>query len=76
MPSTYKLTPIDPPSSTPEQMAESIKKLAKLNDLDPPTASLVSAMWSGYARVLHGDGEFARRKLDVLQCAADVPSMN
>lgn len=76
MPSTYKLTPIGPPSSTPEQMSQSVKKLAKLNDLDPLSVSLVSAMWSGYARVLHNDGEFARRKLDVLQCAADVPSMN
>lgn len=76
MPSTYKLTPVDPPSSTPDQVMQSVKTIANLNDLDRLTTSIVSGVWAGYARVLHNEGEFARRKLDVLQCAADVPSMN
>lgn len=73
MPSTFKLTPVDPPQATPDQVADTIKAMAELNNL---TAAQIHAMWHGYVTAMHREYEFARRKLDVLQCAADVPSVN
>lgn len=73
MPSTFKLTPVDPPQATPDQVAATIKAMADLNNL---TVDQVHAMWHGYVTAMHRDTKFAIRKLDVLQLSADCPSNN
>jgi hypothetical protein len=76
MPVTYKPNAIEPMPACPHAVADAVLAKAVELGFDVPTVTAVSSWWLRYVTETYARGELARRKLDIVQMAADAPNMN
>lgn len=73
---SYVLNAVEPITTEPHHVRLSVSAVVNLGEVTGKPAEIASAMWQSYAEKVHARGELARRKLDILQMAAEQPSLN